>query len=91
MTEPFGCCQTMRTIAALRLFIEAPRSVPELADALRVDVRTARRIVRVLAVGGYLERLPDDAERKRYRVSEATRSLGQRMALADLCWGDLSE
>jgi DNA-binding IclR family transcriptional regulator len=77
-----GCYQAVRTIAALELLAVRPCSAPELAEVLQIQVRTARGIMRVLSAGGYIELLPDNPRRRRYRISQIGRLLGQRMALA---------
>ncbi|MEA2377761.1 MAG: hypothetical protein QOI45_128 [Thermoleophilaceae bacterium] len=54
-----------RTLRAMELLAVAPRSAPELADALGVHVRTARRVLKRLESEGYVV-LSDD-RRRRYR------------------------
>jgi DNA-binding IclR family transcriptional regulator len=54
-----------RTLRAMELLAVQPRSAPELADALGVHVRTARRVLKRLESEGYVA-LSDD-RRRRYR------------------------
>jgi DNA-binding IclR family transcriptional regulator len=54
-----------RTLRAMELLAVQPRSAPELADALGVHVRTARRILRRLECEGYVAVTED--RRRRYR------------------------
>jgi DNA-binding IclR family transcriptional regulator len=54
-----------RTLRAMELLAMQPRSAPELADALGVHVRTARRVLKRLESEGYVA-LTDD-RRRRYR------------------------
>lgn len=74
--------QAARTLRVLELLAAQPRSVPELAEAMEVQLRTIRRTVTLLAHVGYLERLPDDRHRKRYRVGGRGRALGFRLSEA---------
>jgi IclR family acetate operon transcriptional repressor len=53
-----------RTLHALELLALRPRSAPELADALGVHVRTARRVIRRLEHEGYV--CPSDTRGRRY-------------------------
>jgi len=43
---------------------------------------TVRRILALLTHGGYVERLPDDPYRKRYRLTLRAQVLGHEMATA---------
>jgi IclR family transcriptional regulator, acetate operon repressor len=54
-----------RTLRAMELLAVQPRSAPELADALGVHVRTARRILKRLESEGYVAVTED--RRRRYR------------------------
>jgi glutathione S-transferase len=54
----------IRTVRALELIAREPLSAPELADALAVDVRTARSLLASLAGRGYVVRGP----RRRWRL-----------------------
>jgi DNA-binding IclR family transcriptional regulator len=54
-----------RTLRAMELLAMQPRSAPELADALGVHVRTARRVLRRLESEGYVALTED--RRRRYR------------------------
>jgi glutathione S-transferase len=61
----------IRTLRALELIASEPASAPELADALAVDVRTARSLLAALAAGGYVDRGP----RRRWRPAARFESL----------------
>jgi IclR family transcriptional regulator, acetate operon repressor len=54
-----------RTLRAMELLAIQPRSAPELADALGVHVRTARRVLKRLESEGYVTMTGD--RRRRYR------------------------
>ena len=54
-----------RTLRAMELLATQPRSAPELADALGVHVRTARRVLKRLESEGYVA--PTGDRRRRYR------------------------
>jgi DNA-binding IclR family transcriptional regulator len=72
-----------RTLRAMELLAVRPRSAPELADALGVHVRTARRILRRLEDEGYVA-LTDD-RRRRYRPTMRVVALaGQVVERAEL-------
>jgi glutathione S-transferase len=60
-----------RTLQALELIARDPLSAPELADALAVDVRTARALLAALGGGGYVARGP----RRRWRLADGFDSL----------------
>jgi len=75
--------QTANTMTTLELLAEAPRSVPELADHLKLSPPAARRIMRRLAHDQYVERVPDDPIRQRYRVSARGRALGAQLTNAE--------
>ena len=82
MTANLQCYTAARTIAVLIHLAAGPRSAPELAELLDVAKPTVRRILGLLAHAGYVDRLPDDAYRKRYRLTLRARLLGQHMATA---------
>jgi DNA-binding IclR family transcriptional regulator len=72
-----------RTLRAMELLAVRPRSAPELADALGVHVRTARRILKRLESEGYVT-LTDD-RRRRYRPTMRVVALaGQVVERAEL-------
>ena len=58
-----------RTLRAMELLAVRPRSAPELADALGVHVRTARRVLKRLDSEGYVTL--SDERRRRYRPDDA--------------------
>jgi DNA-binding IclR family transcriptional regulator len=72
-----------RTLRAMELLAVRPRSAPELADALGVHVRTARRVLKRLDSEGYVA-LTDD-RRRRYRPTMRVVALaGQVVQRAEL-------
>jgi DNA-binding IclR family transcriptional regulator len=72
-----------RTLRAMELLAVQPRSAPELADALGVHVRTARRVLRRLESEGYVK-VADD-RRRRYRPTMRVVALaGQVVERAEL-------
>jgi DNA-binding IclR family transcriptional regulator len=72
-----------RTLRAMELLAVRPRSAPELADALGVHVRTARRVLKRLESEGYVA-LTDD-RRRRYRPTMRVVALaGQVVERAEL-------
>jgi DNA-binding IclR family transcriptional regulator len=72
-----------RTLRAMELLAVRPRSAPELADALGVHVRTARRVLKRLDGEGYVT-LTDD-RRRRYRPTMRVVALaGQVVERAEL-------
>jgi IclR family transcriptional regulator, KDG regulon repressor len=72
-----------RTLRAMELLAVRPRSAPELADALGVHVRTARRVLKRLDGEGYVT-LVDD-RRRRYRPTMRVVALaGQVVERAEL-------
>jgi IclR family acetate operon transcriptional repressor len=72
-----------RTLRAMELLAVRPRSAPELADALGVHVRTARRILKRLESEGYV--ILSDDRRRRYRPTMRVVALaGQVVERAEL-------
>jgi IclR family transcriptional regulator, KDG regulon repressor len=72
-----------RTLRAMELLVVRPRSAPELADALGVHVRTARRVLKRLESEEYVV-LTDD-RRRRYRPTMRVVALaGQVVERAEL-------
>jgi IclR family transcriptional regulator, KDG regulon repressor len=72
-----------RTLRAMELLAVRPRSAPELAEALGVHVRTARRVLKRLDSEGYVT-LTDD-RRRRYRPTMRVVALaGQVVERAEL-------
>jgi DNA-binding IclR family transcriptional regulator len=65
MSTPTDAWHVSRTLRALEELAVRPRSAPELAEALQVHVRTARRVLKRLEADGYVV-LTDDP-RRRYR------------------------
>jgi DNA-binding IclR family transcriptional regulator len=62
---PLEAWHVTRTLRAMELLAVQPRSAPELADALGVHVRTARRVLKRLESEGYVTLTGD--VRRRYR------------------------
>jgi len=83
VVDPIGSYQASRTLAVLERLTTRPHSVPQLAEELQLAKLTVRRIVKVLEHADYVERVPDDNRRKRYRIGPRARPLGYRMATAD--------
>jgi IclR family transcriptional regulator, KDG regulon repressor len=72
-----------RTLRAMELLAVRPRSAPELADALEVHVRTARRVLKRLESEGYV--ILSDDRRRRYRPTMRVVALaGQVVERAEL-------
>ena len=72
-----------RTLRAMELLAVRPRSAPELADALGVHVRTARRVLKRLDSEGYV--MLSDDRRRRYRPTMRVVALaGQVVERAEL-------
>lgn len=72
-----------RTLRAMELLAVRPRSAPELADALGVHVRTARRVLKRLDSEGYVK--VGDDRRRRYRPTMRVVALaGQVVERAEL-------
>jgi DNA-binding IclR family transcriptional regulator len=72
-----------RTLRAMELLAVEPRSAPELADALGVHVRTARRVLKRLESEGYVTVTED--RRRRYRPTMRVVALaGQVVERAEL-------
>jgi DNA-binding XRE family transcriptional regulator len=63
-----------RTVDALRLFAEAPRSSHGLADSLQVSVKATRRLIWMLADDGLIEEHPD--LRHQYRLAAGGYAFG---------------
>jgi DNA-binding IclR family transcriptional regulator len=72
-----------RTLRAMELLAVRPRSAPELAEALGVHVRTARRVLKRLDSEGYVAL--SDERRRRYRPTMRVVALaGQVVERAEL-------
>lgn len=76
------CYTAARTIGLLIHLAAGPRSAPELAEALAIAKPTVRRMLALLTRGGYVERVPDDTYRKRYRLTLRAQVLGHEMSTA---------
>lgn len=82
MNNDVHCYTATRTINVLIHLATGPRSAPELAEILDVAKPTVRRILALLTRGGYVDRLPGDTYRKRYRLTPRGQLLGHQMATA---------
>ena len=72
-----GAYYADRTLRALELLTFQDLSCPQLADALQIHVRTARRLLLRLAADGYVEQTFDD--RRRYRATLRLAALGAQL------------
>jgi IclR family transcriptional regulator, acetate operon repressor len=79
--EPVRAYSVMNTVRALERLALRPLSAPELAASLKIDERTARRMLRRLAVEGYVDRSGDD--RRRFRSSLRLAALGRQLVEHD--------
>ena len=75
---PTGAHGAGNTVRALERLAEAPRSAPELAEALQLDVRSVRRLLKRLAAEGYV--VQDGGHRRRYRPTLRLVALGGQVA-----------
>lgn len=81
-SDAVGTYAATRTVGVLACLAQGPLSVPQLAERLGSTPRTARRLVTRLVLDGYVERVPLDCYRRRYRLTDAARELGRRIAQA---------
>lgn len=82
MAAPLELWHVSRTLRAMEALAVQPRSAPELAAALGVHVRTARRLLRRLDYDGYVE--PTGDRRRRYRPTMRIALAGQVVERAEL-------
>lgn len=75
--RPVGAHSVANATRALELLASRARSSPELAEALGVDVRTARQLLRRLVAEGYL--VQDGGHRRRYRPTLRLVALGSQV------------
>jgi|SRR5579871_2068059 len=75
--EPVRAYATMNTIRALECLAFGALSAPELAERLAVSVRTARRLLKRLALEGFLTQEP--GHRRRYHATLRLAALGRQM------------
>jgi hypothetical protein len=74
-----------RTVRALCLFAEAPRSASRLAQDLQVAPAAARRLIAMLTEDGLIEEHPDTHRRHRlYRMAAGGHELGLLLVLSGL-------
>lgn len=69
-------------VRALRTVAVEPQSAPSLAETIDIGTRSARFTLVTLSSLGLIERVPDDPLRKRYRIAERGRTLGDLLLLA---------
>ena len=79
VSEPVGAYTVMRTVHALERLAFRPLSAPELAAALQIHQRTARRLLRRLEAEDYAALAP--GPRRRYHLTRRLAALG-RQAIA---------
>src|SRR4051794_37791178 len=72
--ESVGAYGVMNTLRALERLAFAPHSSPELAEAIGVDARTARRMLQRFAAEGYV--VQDGGHRRRYRATLRLAAVG---------------
>ena len=77
--EPLRAYAAMRTLQALERLAFSPLSAPELATALQVHPRTARRLLQRLELEDYVT--PPAGPRRRYHLTRRLAALG-RQAIA---------
>jgi IclR family acetate operon transcriptional repressor len=75
--EPLRAYSVMNTVRALERLALRALSAPELAASLQIDERTARRMLRRLAVEGYVDQTGD--ARRRFRSSLRLAALGRQL------------
>jgi DNA-binding IclR family transcriptional regulator len=74
--EPVRAYPVMHTVRALERLAFRPMSAPELALALQINVRTARRLLRRLAVEDYVTTTP--GYRRRHQLTLRLAALGRQ-------------
>jgi DNA-binding IclR family transcriptional regulator len=84
MNADLQCYTAARTIAVVVQLAAGPRSAPELAELLGIARPTVRRVLALLTHGGYVDRLPGDTNRKRYRLTRRSQRLGHQMATSSV-------
>jgi DNA-binding IclR family transcriptional regulator len=67
----------MNTVRALECLAFTPLSAPQLADSLQVSVRTARRLLKRLAIEGFV--IQERDHRRRYHSTMRLAALGRQM------------
>jgi hypothetical protein len=67
----------MNTVRALECLAFTALSAPQLADSLQVSVRTARRLLKRLAIEGFV--IQERDHRRRYHPTLRLAALGQQM------------
>jgi DNA-binding IclR family transcriptional regulator len=81
MSEPVGAYQAMRTVQALERLAFRPLSAPELAAALQIHQRTARRLLRRLQAEDYAALV--HGSRRRYHLTRRLAALGRQAIARD--------
>jgi DNA-binding IclR family transcriptional regulator len=75
--EPVRSYAAMNTVRALECLAFTPLSAPQLADSLQVSVRTARRLLKRLAIEGFV--IQERDHRRRYHSTMRLAALGRQM------------
>lgn len=75
--EPVRAYAAMNTVRALECLAFTALSAPQLADSLQVSVRTARRLLKRLAIEGFV--IQERDHRRRYHPTLRLAALGQQM------------
>jgi DNA-binding MarR family transcriptional regulator len=76
-SQPTGAYGVMYTLHALERLADSSQSTTELAAHLRIDPRTARKLLQRLAAEGYV--VQDDTHRKRYTATLRLAALGRQL------------
>ena len=75
--EPVRAYAAMNTVRALERLAFTPLSAPELAAGLQVSVRTARRLLKRLALEGFVTQ--ERGHRRRYHTTLRLAALGRQL------------
>lgn len=75
--EAVGAYGVMNTLRALERLASGPHSSPELAQALGIDARSARRMLQRLTAEGYV--VQDAGHRRRYRATLRLAAVGAEL------------
>ncbi len=75
--QPTGAYGVMNTLRALERLALASQSTTEMATHLRVDPRSARKLLQRLALEGYV--VQEDGHRKRYRATLRLAAMGRQL------------
>jgi DNA-binding MarR family transcriptional regulator len=75
--QPTGAYGVMNTLRALERLAVSSQSTTELAEHLRIDPRSARKLLQRLAAEGYV--VQDDSHRKRYTATLRLAAMGRQL------------